>query len=59
MLEKAKFLQIEPHDIYRKYKKSAHMSLVDHPISQPNLDISPIWTPLMVAEIRKLRLRPV
>jgi hypothetical protein len=31
-------------------KESAHMSLVDHPISQPNLDISPIWNPIIVAE---------
>jgi hypothetical protein len=32
------------------------MSLVDHLISQPNLDISPIWTPNMAAEVRKLQL---
>jgi hypothetical protein len=57
--KEAEVLQIEPNTTHRKYKESAHMSLVDHPISQPSLDISPIWTPLMVAEIRKLRLRPV
>jgi hypothetical protein len=34
------------------------MSLVDHPISQPSLDISPIWTPTIAAEVRKLQLRP-
>jgi hypothetical protein len=28
------------------------MSLVDHPISEPSLDISPIWTPIIEAEIR-------
>jgi hypothetical protein len=27
---------------YRKYKESARMSLLDHPISIPSLDISPI-----------------
>jgi hypothetical protein len=33
------------------------MSLVDHPISQPNLGISPIWTPIIAAEVRKLQVR--
>jgi hypothetical protein len=42
----AKVLQIDPNTTYRKYKESAHMSLLEHPISQPRLDISPIWTPL-------------
>jgi hypothetical protein len=39
------------HD--RKYKESAHMSLVYHPVSQPSLDIPPIWTPIITAEVRK------
>jgi hypothetical protein len=42
----AKVLQIEPNIIYKKYKESTHMSLLDHPISQSSLDISPIWPPL-------------
>jgi hypothetical protein len=33
-------LQVEPNTTYRKYKESAHVSLVDHPISQASLDIS-------------------
>jgi hypothetical protein len=57
--KEAKVLQIEPNTTYRKHKQSAHMSLVDHPISQPNLDISSIWTPVIAAEVRKLQLRPV
>jgi hypothetical protein len=28
------------------------MSLVDHPISQPSLGISPIWTPVIAAEVK-------
>jgi hypothetical protein len=32
------------------------MSQVDHLISQPSLDISPIWTPIMLAEVRKIQL---
>jgi hypothetical protein len=35
------------------------MSLADHPISQPSLDISPIWNPIAAAEGRKPQLRPV
>jgi hypothetical protein len=49
-------LQIEPITTYRKYKESANMSLMDHPISHPSLDISPIWTPVIAAEIKKLQL---
>jgi predicted GIY-YIG superfamily endonuclease len=51
----AKVLQIEPNTIYRKYKESAHMSLVEHPISQPSVDISPIWTPVITTEIKRLQ----
>jgi hypothetical protein len=40
---------IEPNTTYRKYKESAHMSLVAHPINQPSLVISPIWTPIIVS----------
>jgi hypothetical protein len=49
--KKRRSLQIEPDTTYRKYKESAHMSLVDHTISQPILDISPIWTPIITAEV--------
>jgi hypothetical protein len=35
------------------------MSLLDHPISRPSLDISPIWTPVITAEVKKLQLRPI
>jgi hypothetical protein len=58
--KEAKVLQTEPNTTYRKHKKSAHIALEDHPISQPSLDISPIWTPIIIAaEVRKLQLRPV
>jgi hypothetical protein len=36
----------------RKYKENAHMSLIDYPISQPSLDISLIWTPVIAAEVK-------
>jgi hypothetical protein len=54
-----KVLQIEPNTTYRKYKESAHMSLIDHLISQPSLVISPIWTPVITVEVKKLQLHPV
>jgi hypothetical protein len=53
---KARVLQIEPKTTYRKYKESAHMSLLNRPISELSLDISPIWTPVIAAEIKKLQL---
>jgi hypothetical protein len=59
--EEAKVLQIETNATYRKYKEFAHMSLLDHPFSQPSLDISPIWTLIVAAElkIKNLQLRLV
>jgi hypothetical protein len=50
-------LIIESNTTYRKYKKSAHMSLLDHPISQPSLEISSTWTPVITAEVKELQLR--
>jgi hypothetical protein len=55
----AKVLQIEPNNTYRKYKESAHMFLVDRPIIQSSLDVSPIWTPVITAEVKELQLRQV
>jgi hypothetical protein len=52
-------LEIEPNATYGKYKESPHMSLAAHPISQPSLDISLIWTPIIAAKVRKLQLWPV
>jgi hypothetical protein len=57
--KEAKVLQIGPNTTCRKYKESADMSLLDHPISQPSLDISPTWIPIIAAEFKKLQLRPV
>jgi hypothetical protein len=42
----------------RKYKESAHMSLVDLSISQSSLDTSSIWTSVIAAEVIELQLRP-
>jgi hypothetical protein len=55
----AKVLQIEPNTSHRKYKESAHTSLVDHPIDQPSLDTLPVLAPFIAKEVRKLQLRPV
>jgi hypothetical protein len=44
---------------YSKYKESTHMSLAIHLISQPSLDVFPIWTPIIEMEIRRLQLHAV
>jgi hypothetical protein len=31
----------------------AHMSLTDHPNSQRSLEISPIWTSIIAADVKK------
>jgi hypothetical protein len=51
--KEARVLHIKPNTTYRKYKESVHKSLLDHPISQSSLDISPIWTPVIAAEVFK------
>jgi hypothetical protein len=35
------------------------MSLIDHPISHPSLDISPLWTAVITGEVKELQLRSV
>jgi predicted GIY-YIG superfamily endonuclease len=55
----AKVLQFEPNTTYRKCNESSHMSLIDHPMSQPSLGMSPIWTPIITAEVQKLQFHPM
>jgi hypothetical protein len=55
----AKVLQIETNTTYRKYKESTHMSLLDHPISQPSLDISLMWAPVITAEVNRIQRQQV
>jgi hypothetical protein len=47
-------LQIEPNIVYRKYEKSAHMSLLVNLISQPSLDMS-IRIPVICEEVGMLQ----
>jgi hypothetical protein len=51
----AKVLQIERNITYKKHKESTNIFLTDHPVSQPSLEISPIWTPVITAEVKKKR----
>jgi hypothetical protein len=56
MLERSEGLVDRTRHHIQEIKESAHMSLVlEHLISQPSLDISPIIT----SDVRKLQLRPV
>jgi hypothetical protein len=52
--KEAKVLQIEPNTTYKKCKEATHMVLVNYLISQPSFVISPIWTPIIAAEVSKL-----
>jgi hypothetical protein len=40
---------------WKKYNESAHMACSTNPISQPSLDISPIWIPLISNEVSNRR----
>jgi hypothetical protein len=49
--DEARILDIDSHRKYRKYKEAAHMASSIDPISQPSLDISPIWIPIISNEV--------
>jgi hypothetical protein len=51
--DKARVLDIENNSRFRKYKESAHMACSTNLISQPSLDISPIWIPFISEEVSK------
>jgi hypothetical protein len=51
--DEARVLEIESNSRYRKYNESAHMACSTNPISQPSLDISPFWIPLIYNEVSK------
>jgi hypothetical protein len=53
--KEAKAVQIETNNIRRKYKEAAHMACITNPISQPSLEISPIWIPLIREEVGRLQ----
>jgi hypothetical protein len=46
-------LHIELNTPYWKYKESGKISVVASQISQPSLDMSPIWTAVVEEEIGK------
>jgi hypothetical protein len=49
--DEARILDIESYNRYRKYKEAAHMACSINPISQPSLDFSPIWIPIISNEV--------
>jgi hypothetical protein len=57
--DEARVLEIESNSRYRKYKESAHIACLLNLISQPSLDISPIWTPLISIEVSNSQRRSV
>jgi hypothetical protein len=57
--DEARILDIESHRKYRKYKEAAHMSCSIEPISEPSLDISPIWIPIISSEVNSLQRRSI
>jgi hypothetical protein len=51
----AKAIQKEPNTIYRKYKEFAHMAYLENTISQPSLEMSPFWLPVIKEEIKRIQ----
>jgi hypothetical protein len=52
--DEAKTNQNKPNSIYRKYKESTHMACLENTISQPSLEMSPIWLPI-IKEIKGIQ----
>jgi hypothetical protein len=55
--DEAGILEIERNSRYNKYKESAHMTCLTNQISQPSLNIPPIWIPLISDELPAQRDR--
>ena len=53
--DKANILSKVENSRIRKLKETAFIHCVDHVISQPSFDISPMWLPITRSEIRKNR----
>ena len=49
--DEAKILNREPNQFKRKYKEASYMSMSKNHISQPSLDIKPLWLPLIREEL--------
>jgi hypothetical protein len=56
--DEARILEIENNSRHRKYKESARVACSKNLISQPNVDISPIWIPLIIDEVTKSKGSP-
>ena len=54
--DKASIISKEENSRIRKLKQSAFIHCTDHVISQPSIDISPIWLPIIRPEINKKKL---
>jgi hypothetical protein len=52
-LNKVKNLKIESNSRYRKFKEAAHMACLTNLISQPSLEVSPIWIPVIRKEVNR------
>jgi hypothetical protein len=50
-----KAVLIDANNICRKYKEAAHMACIMSPVSQPILEISAIWIPLILEEVDRLQ----
>jgi hypothetical protein len=57
--DEARILEIESNSRYRKYKELAHMACLTDLISQPSLDIFPIWIPFINSGVTSSQRRPV
>jgi hypothetical protein len=53
--KEAKAVQIETNNICRKYEAAANMACITNPISQPRLEMSPIWIPPILEEVGRLQ----
>ena len=54
--DKTTIISVEENSMIRKLKESAFIQCRDHVISQPSIDISPIWHPIIRPEIKRKKI---
>jgi hypothetical protein len=57
--KKRRFYRLKPAPPTENTRNQPNCLSVSHPVSQPSLESSLIWTPIIVEEVSKLQLRPV
>ena len=57
--KEASIIHREPHFYKRKLIEASYIKLADQPISQPSVEIRPLWLPLIKDELKRKEIKHV